>query len=181
MADELGGDDGWLLYPFLLPRLDWAQWTAAAACANDQQIAAYMQAMVLFAPNLDAYWRMSPQYWPPDTEYSYNFGIPINSRRVPYPTINDPRTNKPIFFPRDPQKVDESLRVQWDSTSDRAKFIRQWHEMGYSEPAGGWELYDIHHIRPREYGGGNDFWNLVPVLRPIHQDVLNSWWKAYRP
>lgn len=28
---------------------------------------------------------------------------------------------------------------------------------------GGWAEYDIHHIKPREYGGTNDFWNLVPV------------------
>jgi RHS repeat-associated protein len=105
---------------------------------------------------------------------------PTNSRHVPYPTIIDPRTNEPIPFPRNPQKVDdESLRVQWDSRSDRAEYIRQWHEMGYAEPAGGWELYDIHHILPREFGGSNDFWNLVPVLRQIHNEVLTPWWNAY--
>ncbi|MFZ6018219.1 MAG: HNH endonuclease [Chloroflexota bacterium] len=32
-----------------------------------------------------------------------------------------------------------------------------------------WNLYDIHHIIPRQYGGTNAFENLVPVLRDVHQ------------
>jgi len=43
----------------------------------------------------------------------------------------------------------------------------------------GWEQYDIHHIIPREYGGTNVFDNLVPVLREIHQQELNTWWRGY--
>jgi hypothetical protein len=46
-------------------------------------------------------------------------------------------------------------------------------------PPGGWAAYDIHHIRPREYGGTNAFDNLVPVLRDVHQNQFNPWWRNY--
>jgi 5-methylcytosine-specific restriction endonuclease McrA len=39
--------------------------------------------------------------------------------------------------------------------------------------------HDIHHIIPREYGGTNDFNNLVPVLRTVHQQEFNPWWMNY--
>ncbi|MCC7361265.1 MAG: HNH endonuclease, partial [Anaerolineales bacterium] len=98
----------------------------------------------------------------------------------PYPTIIDPRTGQPIAAP--PQgltRVDPADRVSW-TMDDRAAFIRQWHENGYAEPAGGWAEYDIHHIIPREFGGSNDFDNLVPVLRNDHQQLLNPWWNSYQ-
>ena len=50
---------------------------------------------------------------------------------------------------------------------------------GYKTPRGGWERYDIHHIKPREFGGGNDFWNLVPVEQQMHQDLFNSFWRDF--
>jgi hypothetical protein len=43
----------------------------------------------------------------------------------------------------------------------------------------GWKNNDIHHIRPREYGGQNNFENLVPVNRTIHQKQFNPWWQKY--
>ena len=46
-------------------------------------------------------------------------------------------------------------------------------------PEGGWSQYDIHHIIPREYGGTNDFSNLTPVLRSVHQTGFNPWWMGY--
>jgi hypothetical protein len=40
-------------------------------------------------------------------------------------------------------------------------------------------MYDIHHITPREFGGTNDFWNLVPVERSIHQTQFNPFWSQF--
>ena len=103
-----------------------------------------------------------------------------NSVGDPYPEVNDPRTNQPIPAPPDNlQLIPPNQRSSWNLT-DRANFIRQWYEKGYANPKGGWELYDIHHIIPREYGGTNDFDNLVPVLRDTHQQQLNAWWTHYR-
>ena len=61
--------------------------------------------------------------------------------------------------------------------AQRGEFIREWHERGYGTPKGGWDNYDIHHIQPRELGGDNDFWNLVPVERGTHQVEFNSFWR----
>ncbi len=63
---------------------------------------------------------------------------------------------------------------------ERAELIAEWHRRGFPKPEGGWDKYDIHHIRPREYGGTNDFGNLVPVRRDIHQQLLNPWWQGYK-
>ena len=55
----------------------------------------------------------------------------------------------------------------------------EWYRRGYQTPRGGWENYDIHHILPREFGGGNDFLNLMPVERQTHQDLFNSFWRDF--
>ena len=57
-------------------------------------------------------------------------------------------------------------------------FIEEWYNRGYNTPSGGWELYDIHHIKPRQYGGSNSFDNLTPVQKNTH-DTLDTWWKSF--
>jgi RHS repeat-associated protein len=104
----------------------------------------------------------------------------VNSRDEPYPIYLDPRTGEPIPAPtNDLEIVDVEDRVTWD-LSDREDFIKEWQERGYERPSGGWGEYDIHHIIPKEYGGTNDFWNLVPVERTFHQTQFNSWWSGYK-
>ena len=98
-----------------------------------------------------------------------------------YPNVIDPRTGKPIPQPPDDLiPVPKEDRVPW-TKYERAEFIRQWHERGYTPPTGGWKGYDIHHIIPRELGGTNDFFNLVPVDRIIHQNEFNKWWRLFIP
>ena len=108
-------------------------------------------------------------------------GVPVNSNGDPYPSMVDPRTGDPVPFPDgDLQKVPVSDRVPWNNQT-RYEFIKAWYDNGYLEPKGGWNGYDIHHILPREYGGTNDFWNLVPIEREFHQKVVTPWWKAFVP
>jgi len=95
--------------------------------------------------------------------------------------MTDPRTGKDVPFPSGKlDKVPASDRVTWDNNT-RASFIKQWYDKGYSTPAGGWKPYDIHHILPREYGGTNDFWNLVPLDRDFHNGIVTPWWNAFEP
>ncbi len=97
-----------------------------------------------------------------------------------YPNIPDPRTGRPIPFPNETlQIVPKESRVIWDN-QERYNFIKAWHDKGYPEPRGGWAEYDIHHIKPREYGGTNDFWNLVPVQRKTHQQEFNNFWRGVK-
>jgi hypothetical protein len=105
--------------------------------------------------------------------------VAVNRAGMPYPEVIDPRTGEPIHFPGEGlQKVPVSERVTWGA-QERGAFIKEWYDRGYPTPEGGWSGYDIHHIQPREYGGTNDFDNLVPVPRDVHQQQFNPWWREY--
>ena len=93
-----------------------------------------------------------------------------------YPNVLDPRTGRAIPLSSARSVVPQNLRVEWNATT-RGEYIKQWYDKGYSMPQGGWKEYDIHHILPRQYGGTNDFWNLVPVLRRTHQLEFNEFWR----
>lgn len=96
-----------------------------------------------------------------------------------YPEIIDPRTGKNIEFPEGPlDRVPKDQRVEWNNDR-RGDYIKEWYERGYETPEGGWEKYDVHHIRPREFGGNNSFDNLVPVERRLHQTKFNPFWFGY--
>jgi HNH endonuclease len=68
--------------------------------------------------------------------------------------------------------------VPWNGPLKNA-YIRKWYELGYGNLPQQWGDYDVHHIIPRMYGGTNDFWNLVPVLRDDHQKGFSPWWLNY--
>lgn len=105
--------------------------------------------------------------------------VAVNAAGVPYPLVTDLRTGSPISYPGDGlSRVPVAERVTWNA-QDRGAFIKEWYDRGFETPPGGWAGYDIHHVQPREYGGTNDFDNLVPVPRDIHQQQFNPWWANY--
>jgi hypothetical protein len=102
----------------------------------------------------------------------------IQSKLELYPKVVDPRTGRNINFPSGTQHcVPKADRVTWTG-QDRYTFIKEWHDRGYATPKGGWDRYDIHHIQPREFGGTNDFLNLVPVERNTHR-LFNDFWREF--
>jgi hypothetical protein len=106
-------------------------------------------------------------------------GAALNSLGRAYPKVLDIRTGEPIPYPGEGlTKIPVEARVPWGA-SERAAFIKEWYNRGFSTPEGGWSNYDIHHILPREYGGTNSFDNLVPVERSVHQNEFNPWWRGY--
>jgi hypothetical protein len=103
----------------------------------------------------------------------------INRAGRAYPDVIDPRTGAAIPHPGSGlTRVPVSERVPWGA-QERGAYIKQWYDQGFDTPPGGWGNYDIHHIRPREYGGTNAFDNLVPVPRSVHQQEFNAWWRDY--
>jgi len=106
-------------------------------------------------------------------------GSVLNKVGREYPSVLDPRTGAPIPYPGGGlSKVPVSEQVAWGA-KERGAYIKEWYDRGYATPEGGWSGYDVHHIRPREYGGTNDFGNLVPVPRTVHQQEFNTWWQNY--
>jgi len=103
----------------------------------------------------------------------------VRAKLALYPHVVDPRSGRAISFPSAIREVaPRAERVAW-GTKERGEFIAEWYRRGYETPRGGWANYDIHHIQPREFGGTNDFWNLVPVERGTHQDQLNAFWREF--
>jgi len=93
--------------------------------------------------------------------------------------FNDPRIGENIVFPNgNINVVPTNERVEWNSKT-QGDFIKECYDRGYTTPEGGWDKYDIHHIKPREYGGTNDFWTLLPVERKVHQTEFNPFWSGY--
>lgn len=106
-------------------------------------------------------------------------GDALNAAGRAYPKVLDPRTGDPIPAPPSGLSgVPVGDRVPWGA-QQRGAYIKEWYDQGYSTPEGGWSNYDIHHVTPREYGGTNDFNNLVPVERTVHQQEFNPWWMNY--
>jgi hypothetical protein len=112
--------------------------------------------------------------------FGRNPGRPTNSVGMEYPGVVDPRTGSEIPFPGQGMKqVAPALRSPWGKGIQRYQYRKSWIEQGFKEPEGGWPKYDLHHIRPREFGGDNSFENIVPVLRDVHQNQFNVWWRDY--
>jgi hypothetical protein len=104
---------------------------------------------------------------------------PYNNDIEAYPRAYHPGTGEEMPFPSgDLERIPKDLRSEW-TKMDRYYYITQWHDMGYETPPGGWNLYDIHHIRPREFGGDNSFENLIPVPRPLHGERITPWWNNF--
>ncbi|QOF29726.1 HNH endonuclease signature motif containing protein [Mycobacteroides abscessus] len=102
-----------------------------------------------------------------------------NNNIEAYPRVYNPGTGDEMPFPAgDLERMPRDQRSEW-TNMDRYYFIQQWHDMGYETPPGGWNMYDIHHIRPREFGGDNSFENLIPVPRPVHNQRVTPWWNNY--
>lgn len=64
------------------------------------------------------------------------------------------------------------------TSTERGAYIKQYIDT-YGDPKIDWSLYDIHHIKPREYGGTNSFDNLMPVLRNPNHYNITSWFRGY--
>ena len=111
--------------------------------------------------------------------HNYTDERPVNRHNEPYPSVTDPRTGNEIPFPSgDISKVPKDQRVDWDGYT-RHDFIKEWYDRGYGDLPEDWSKYDIHHILPREYGGTNDFDNLVPLLRESIHKLFTKWWAGY--
>jgi len=122
---------------------------------------------------------------------SANFGSPCerappNPSGNPYPCTTDLRTGQNIPYPlgagqEPPARIPGNQRVTWNSRTK--KQYRTKYECQYERPKGDdeWSRYDVHHIFPLEYGGKNDFWNLVPLLKVGEHPQFTKYWSGWRP
>jgi hypothetical protein len=106
--------------------------------------------------------------------------ILLNKLNMEYPKYKDSHSGKVMHFPwrADYNKIPEYQRVLWYSSTERDKYIKEYISL-YGDPKRNWSDYDLHHIIQRQFGGDNSFYNLIPLLRDYHQQVVEKWWKYY--
>jgi hypothetical protein len=102
----------------------------------------------------------------------------VNKAGNPYPRVTNPLTGEPVTDPSDgAPRVPKDQRADWGK-AQRGQYIKQWYDNGNETPGGGWSGYEIHHILPREFGGTNDFDNLVPLVPGEHLQ-FTLWWAGF--
>ncbi|CAH1200624.1 hypothetical protein PAECIP111893_01510 [Paenibacillus plantiphilus] len=99
-----------------------------------------------------------------------------NSKATLYPYYKDSTSGKVMTEPST-TTMSKTTSIKWEK-ADRAAYIKKYSEL-YPKNGYKWDDYDIHHIKPREYGGTNDFNNLIPVPRNFHVYTVNDWWRYY--
>lgn len=115
----------------------------------------------------------------PITKTAQSSPFLTNSRALLYPLIYNEHSRQYMPHPNraDLQQVPVSQRVPWNSTL-RGYYIRDYIDT-YGDPRWDWTGLDIHHVVQRQYGGTNDFNNLYPLPREMHQQVVERWWDHY--
>lgn len=103
--------------------------------------------------------------------------ILFNKKAVRYPQYTCPVSN---IYCVPPYYTDfaKTASVDWNHTN-RTTYITYFNNTynGGKAPWN-WDEYDIHHIRPRNYGGKNEYSNLIPLPRQTHY-TFTGWWNNY--
>lgn len=142
-------------------------------------VARYKEKVTASAPiNGTYYWRGNAT-----GEVVYKDGTPnsatvslspilLNKKGEPYPEydgLDEPeKTNW--------KKVDKSKRVPWTNKERNEYKDWYWNNVDANFDFDG---YEIHHIRPRAYGGKNDPSNLIPLPRKFHRGEVSPWFSNY--
>lgn len=101
--------------------------------------------------------------------------ILLNTKGNLYPIYTDVASAKVM---KEPARADwaRTTPISW-TTSDRNKYI-DWYNKEYPNNYD-WTLNHVHHMRPRNLGGTNDYSNLIPILNTHHTSVVSPWFVAY--
>ncbi|MCM1636263.1 HNH endonuclease signature motif containing protein [Latilactobacillus sakei] len=94
-----------------------------------------------------------------------------------FPEYVDVTSKKDAESPLDTRWTKLGASPKW-TTQDRYNFIKTYSETYGNQSQAFWNTKQVHHIRPRIYGGTNVFTNLMPVPTPQHQ-LITQWFINY--
>ncbi|MFC6202099.1 HNH endonuclease signature motif containing protein [Lactiplantibacillus nangangensis] len=100
-----------------------------------------------------------------------------NSIGQNFPEYIDPVSKRDAESPINTTWTKLATSPEWKNT-DRQSFIKQFSEIFGNQNAAYWKANQVHHIRPRIYGGSNAFTNLMPVPVAEHQ-LITTWFIHY--
>ncbi len=110
-----------------------------------------------------------------DDVYKEQKNFLMNKKASLYPRYTCPVSGKLCVAPYY-TTFKKTASIDWNG---RSAYIK-WFNKEYSNGKDPWDWgkYHIHHIRPRGFGGLNDYSNLIPLPIDIHAK-FTSWWKYY--
>lgn len=105
--------------------------------------------------------------------------ILTNRRATVYPYHYDPYANRVMAEPDRTDWPRTGSSVTWGK-AERGAYIKKYSEL---YPNNGWnwsgEVTNIHHVKPRDFGGTNAFDNLIPISARVHQTIVSPWFTGY--
>ena len=106
-------------------------------------------------------------------------GVIFNKNGSIYPNLKDKWGNVHMTMPSSALWTPVSNPLPALTTSERNAYI-SWYEATYNKgKALNWTNVQIHHIKPRQYGGTHIYSNLMPLDTSTHTTV-NTWWQNYQ-
>ena len=105
----------------------------------------------------------------------------VNSKGVPYPKVTVDGYGE-IPFPEGPFTPNNSSSLRLEFTKQlKSDYQKWWTNQGRPWPvAPEGSVINIHHIKPLQFGGTNNFQNLVPLIQPGQHQPFTSWWVGFR-
>jgi RHS repeat-associated protein len=107
-----------------------------------------------------------------------SYEILFNRTGNRYPgAYTDPKSGKTMSEPKSLNWTKVANPVAW-TTTNRNNY-RTWYEKMYNGgKAMDWTNLEIRHIQPREYGGTNDYSNMIVMPKSTHQ-AYTGWFAGY--
>jgi len=101
----------------------------------------------------------------------------FNKKASKYPEYTCPKSGK---YAVPPYYTNFKAEVLDTWTSAKRDKYRKWFADTYNGGVKPWDWseYNVHHIRPLQYGGLSDNGNLIPVKIALHKSY-NTWWGNY--
>lgn len=110
-----------------------------------------------------------------DVDYRLD-NILFNKKAVRYPSYTCPKS-KIYCVPPYYSNFSKTTPIAWNQRNAYITYFNNTYNKG--QDPWNWDDYQIHHIRPRNYGGDNDFQsNLIPLPIETHK-IFTSWWNNY--
>lgn len=102
--------------------------------------------------------------------------IIFNKKGVKYPDFKEVYSNRKMAVP----PTNYAVNPQHRPSNIREKYIayfRKQYSLTNKLP-NNFDNYQVHHVRPLQYGGSNDFSNLMLLPTTFHTS-MTTWWKSY--
>ncbi|MDO4799497.1 MAG: HNH endonuclease signature motif containing protein [Bacillota bacterium] len=134
---------------------------------------------ISFTPTATKFWDVTLQgQLNGQSMYYSTYDILFNKKAVRYPELTDAFGNVSMAVPPIATwtKVSNPLGTL---TTSQLNAYKTWYQNTYNNGSAlNWNDIQIHHVKPRAYGGTHAYSNLIPLHKNVHSTVT-TWWANY--